>query len=239
MKRLAGCLALVAMGLMAAAAFAATEVTRFQSDLQSKKPGKSTSLKVGLGFADPDRPGQEPESLDHFTIRLNRGTELDAAGAPACDATAQELETEAGKACPDSTRIGGGSAHAINDALAEADADVTIHNLTDGRWLFTVFLAGTDAVVDHFFLRADGNKMVSGTLNRLPGGFHTQTVDLTFEKHSYRGHHLITTPAKCPRRHHWNSRGVFTFKDGTTVRDTDTTRCRRAPRRTHGSREHG
>jgi hypothetical protein len=239
MKRLAGCLALVAVGLTAAAAFATTEMTRFQSDLQSKKPGKSTSMKIHLGFADPAAPGQKPESLDHFTITLNRGTEFDAAGAPTCDASAQELETQAGKACPASSQIGGGSAHAINDALAEADADVTIHNLKDGRWLFTVLLAGTDTVVDHFFLRADGNKMVSETLNRLPGGFHTQRVDLTFDKHSYRGHDLITTPAKCPRRHHWNSRGVFTFKDGTTLHDTDTTRCKRPKHRSHGPRYHG
>src|SRR5215211_2946727 len=187
MKRLAGCLALVAMGLIAAVAFAATEVTRFDSDLHAKKPGKSTSMEIHLGFADPTAPGGKPESLDHFRIRSNLGTEFDFRGAPRCKATAEELETQAGTACPDRTQIGGGSAHAINDAQIEADADVTIHNLKDGRWVLTVFLAGTDQVVDHFFLRADGNKMVSGTLNRLPGGFHTQRVDLTVEKHSYRG----------------------------------------------------
>jgi hypothetical protein len=227
MKRLAVCLALFASGLIAAAALATTEVTRFQADLKSKKPGKSTSLKVGLSFADPDQPSQRPESLDHFTIRLNRGTVLDPGAAPTCAASDQELETQAGQACPARSLIGGGSAHAINDALVTADADVTIHNLKDGRWLFTVLLAGTDTVVDHFFARADGNKLVSETLNRLPGGFHTQRVDLTFEKHSLHGHHLVTTPPKCPRRGHWNSSGAFTFKDGTTVRDKDTTPCKR------------
>src|SRR5262245_39026595 len=86
MKRLAACLALVASGLIAAAALATTEVTRFQADPKSKKPGKSTSLKVGLSFADPDQPSQRPESLDHFTIRLNRGTVLDPGAAPTCAA---------------------------------------------------------------------------------------------------------------------------------------------------------
>ncbi|HEY1277625.1 MAG TPA: hypothetical protein VGF25_22150 [Thermoleophilaceae bacterium] len=233
MKRLAGCIAVIAVGLFAAASYAATDVTRFQSDLQTKKPHKATSLKVGLTFADPADPSAPPDSLDHFTIALHDGTILDPQGSPTCSASDSELAAQAGNACPDTTQIGHGTAHAENDAGVEANADVTIDQLRDLRWMLTVYLAGTNLVVDHFFLTPNNHALVSGTMNVIAGGFHTQRVDLTFGPSTYQGHHLVTTPPRCPRRGYWSTRSSFTFKDGHTVLKRDRTPCRPSHRKRH------
>jgi len=224
MRKLTLPLALLAVLALAASALAATNASKFDLGLTTKKPGKSTGFKFDVAFANTGG-NPVPAALTKFTISLPKGSKFNGAGAPQCKAADKDLDAKQSAACPANTFVGSGKASAVPaGGGAPIQTTVKIANGKSGRFEFFIAVGGND--VTGFRATAKGSKLTSQALTgTLPGGVIVTSLKGSIKKKSKDGKNLITTPKKCPKSKKWKFSGNFKFADGTH-KPTDTVSCR-------------
>jgi hypothetical protein len=232
-RRLIACgVTLLVGGASAAAALGASEATSYSVKHTVKAAGASTGIKFEVGFGDPAAPNGLPSGLQSFKIKLHKGTKIDAAAAPQCVVSAEDLMSEGAAACPAATRIGTGTASATSAAGQTITVDAVIFNEKLGKrnaFLFVFVLNG--AYVTAFDAPVKGNTIsASGLTGALPGELVvTRFTGSIGKRSSRRGNHrhnLITTPAKCPKSRKWTNTANFTFVNGNRDTGSNTSACK-------------
>ncbi len=229
--------AVLAIALLAAAtatvALAASEIATFSVKHSAKAEGASTGISFKTTFADPDAATGLPSGVKAFTIKLHKGTKIDAAGATQCKASAEDLMAKGPAACPAASRIGKGTATATpptGGAGVTVDA-VVFNEKVSGRNAFLFMFVSNNAYVTAFDAFVKGNKLsASGLDGAIPGGLIVTKFNGTIDKHSKgkgkKKHDLITTPATCPKSKKWTNSGTFTFNNGDKDTATSTSACK-------------
>ena len=225
MRKLTLPLALLAVLALAASAVAATNASKFDLSLSTKKTEKSTSFKFDVAFANTGG-NAVPAALNKFSVSLPKGSKFNHAAASQCKATEQELTQQgSANACPRGSEVGSGTATAVPPAGgATIKTTVKIYNMTGKTFLFQFQLNGADAA--RFGAKSKGSTLTSETLTgTLPGDVIVTSFKGKINKKSSKGKNLITTPKKCPKSKKWKFSGNFKFADGTH-KPTDTVACR-------------
>jgi hypothetical protein len=225
------------MAILAAAtatvALAASEISNFSVKHSAKAEGASTGISFKTTFADPDAATGLPSGVKAFTIKLHKGTKIDAAGATQCKATADDLTTKGPAACPASSRIGKGTATATpptGGAGVTVDA-IVFNTKFSGRNSFLFTFVSNNTYVTSFDAFVKGNTLsASGLDGAIPGGLIVTKFNGTIDKHSKgkgkKKHNLITTPGTCPKSKKWTNSGTFTFQNGDKDTSTSTSSCK-------------
>lgn len=234
MRKLAVSLALVILvAATATAALAASEISTFSVKHSAKAEKASTGISFKTTFGDPEAANGLPSGVKAFSIKLHKGTKIDAAGATQCQATAAELMAEGPAACPAASRIGKGTATATPPA---GGAGVTVgavvfNEKVSGRNAFLFMFVSDNKYVTAFDAFVKGNTLsASGLDGAIPGGLIVTKFNGTIDKHSKgkgkKKHNLITAPSVCPKSKKWTNSGTFTFTNGDKDTATSTSACK-------------
>jgi hypothetical protein len=241
----------LAITIVAVVAFALT-ATGFAYDgsrqeasftLTEQRPGRATAERFLFDYVNPDDPEAKPPAVRRVVTVLPRGAAYDASVPGSCTASDSQLMLEGAAACPADSAIGGGVVTVDTGAPGPGrvvTADVEFFNNAtdaDGEFIYLNTVRGSSA---RTVIRADvsGRRTITDA-GMLPGtppdGGAIDTVDLTVaevsrkidgERRSY-----ITTPPRCPRRGHWNTRVHFSYADGVTQTVKSASECKRKRRR--------
>jgi hypothetical protein len=228
----------LAIAILAAAtatvALAASEISTFSVKHSAKAEGASTGITFKTTFADPDAATGLPSGVKAFTIKLHKGTKIDAAGATQCKATDDEITSKGSAACPAASRIGKGTATATppTGGAGTTVGAVIFNEKVGGRNAFLfMFVNDQGAYVTAFDAFVKGNTLsASGLDGAIPGGLIVTKFNGTIDKHSKgkgkKKHNLITAPGTCPKSKKWTNSGTFTFQNGDKDTATSTSACK-------------
>jgi len=233
MRKLGIVLAIALLAATATVALAASEIATFTVKHSAKAEGASTGISFKTTFADPDAATGLPSGVKAFTIKLHKGTKIDAAGATQCKASADDLTTKGPAACPAASRIGKGTATATpptGGTGVTVDA-IVFNEKVSGRNAFLFMFVSDNKYVTAFDAFVKGNTLsASGLDGAIPGGLIVTAFNGTIDKHSKgkgkKKHNLITTPAACPKSKKWTNSGTFTFTNGDKDTATNTSACK-------------
>ncbi len=201
----------------------------------SQRPGSQTAMELHIAYTNPDDPSAKPPPIRELVIDAPAGTGFDAAAVPVCEASDAELMASGASACPQESRIGGGTIVVTTGFGPPFDPFASPTPVfSDGNgWLEVSQDPSSSATIAVTRLAVDGNR-IAGKIGASPGGppdFQSavSTVDLGFPA----GTRYVTTPPVCPRDRHWLTTARYTFGDGSTEAVSDETPCKRRRARIH------
>lgn len=245
---------LVAALVVAAAASVAgpalaQELPRQSTELRftTEVPDSSSGDTLAIDVRDPEDPAGKPPAVERIVQRFHRGTVIDTSVPPRCEASDPELVAQGSEACPEATRIGGGTLvvdlgagagpfpRLVRNRVVYFNADeelilFTETTNTDGPPIRTV----TRVEVD----RRAMTSMVAPVpaidpedpflaIKRVRTRLKPVSIGRGSEQRSF-----IETPAACPSDATWTNVVVLTYRDGVTQADRTESPCTRA--RGHG-----
>jgi hypothetical protein len=198
-------------------------------DFDSRKPTKTTGMEIHIAFTKTGDPDAKPSPIRHVAIDAPRGTVLDSAAVPPCQASDEEVMVQGPAACPAESQI--------------AESEITIETgfgppmdpfvsptpiFNDGAgWLEVSQDPSETGTVAVTRLAVTGNR-IAGPIAAAPGGPPDfQSAVRSHEIVVTKKTRYVTTPPTCPRRKRWVTRAEFTFEDGNTHAVKGTTPCRR------------
>jgi hypothetical protein len=207
--------------------------------LAEQRTGRATAERFVFDYVNPDDPEAKPPAVRRVVTVLPRGAGYDTSVPGSCTASDAQLMLEGATACPADSAIGGGVVTVDSGApepgrIVTADVEF-FNNATDaeGEFIFLNTVRGSSA---RTVIRADVTRRRTITdAGMLPGappdGGAIDTVDLTVAEVSRRidgeRRNYITTPRRCPKRGHWNTRVHFTYGDGVTQTVKSASECKR------------
>jgi len=174
------------------------------------RPAATSGLSLHVVYRDPDDPEGKAPALTKAAFTLPHGTRIDNAAVPQCMATDEELRASGRDACPEESRIGGGTLVATAGSPADpVHTDVTVFN-GPGQIIELVTFEGTNQTAGFDRLTVEGSTLRAHppfTPGGPPDGRTTiREVKITIPP---RGA-LVTTPPSCPGR--WQATGAFSFE---------------------------
>ena len=193
-----------------------------------RAPRSSTGLDLKIDYFNPASQIAKPPAVRTIALTLARGSRIDTAAVPACEATDPELMLFGPSVCADSV-VGGGELR-LDTGLPEParflDNEVALLNAPGELiFLFRQKMLGA-RLASHAPI---SGRTITSSAPFLPGtppdGAAVDTVTETFDEAAAAGY--ITTPRRCPKRRFWVNRWVFTYDDGVTQRVRSRSRCRR------------
>jgi hypothetical protein len=235
MRKTLGCVAAVAVMLAVAATVQGGETDRAAYDfkLSAMRPSAPSGMSVHVLFKDPEDPEAKPPALDGAVLGLPRGMRIDDGAVPRCDATDDDFQMQGRDACPADTQIGSG---AVTVMLGIPPADPSTLDIVafngDGEIVEVVFFPDTNVVAGIDRVTIEEDRLVAHPPSPPGGPPDGRTAIRELELNVPRrigpeGNAYVTTPARCPKRRRWRSRGEFEFADGGATVVRDRTRCRR------------
>jgi hypothetical protein len=238
-RRLA--ITVVALVALATATGFAYDGSRQQASftLSEQRAGRATAERFLFDYVNPDDPEAKPPAVRRVVTVLPRGARYDASVPGSCTASDAELMVQGAAACPPESAIGGGVVTVDTGTpgpgrIVTADVEF-FNNETDanGEFIYLNTVRGSSA---RTVIRADVTRRRTITdAGMLPGtppdGGAIDTVDLTVAELSRRidgeRRNYVTTPRRCPKRGHWNTRVQFTYADGVTQTVKSASACKR------------
>jgi hypothetical protein len=207
--------------------------------LSEQRTGRATAERFVFDYVNPDDPEAKPPAVRRVVTVLPRGARYDASVPGSCTASDARLMLEGGSVCPADSAIGGGVVTVDSGVpgpgrIVTADVEF-FNNATDaeGELIYLNTVRGSSA---RTVIRADvtGRRTITDA-GMLPGtppdGGAIDTVDLTVAEVSRKidgeRRNYITTPPRCPKRGHWNTRVHFTYGDGVTQTVKSASDCKR------------
>jgi hypothetical protein len=207
--------------------------------LTEQRPGRATAERFAFDYVNPDDPEAKPPAVRRVVTVLPRGAAYDPSVPGSCTASDAELIAQGAAACPADSAIGGGVVTVDTGFPGPGrivTADVEFFNNetdADGEFIFLNTVRGSSA---RTVIRADvdGRRTITDA-GMLPGtppdGGAIDTVDLTVAEVSRKiegeRRNYVTTPPRCPKRGHWNTRVHFTYADGVTQTVKSASECKR------------
>jgi hypothetical protein len=211
--------------------------------LSEQRTGRATAERFAFDYVNPDDPEAKPPAVRRVVTVLPRGARYDPSVPGSCTASDAELMAQGAAACPADSAIGGGVVTVDSGVpgpgrIVTADVEF-FNNATDAEAEF-IYLNTVRGSSARTVVRADvsGRKTIT-EVGMLPGtppdGGAIDTVDLTVAEVSRKSdgerRAYVTTPRRCPKRGHWNTRVHFTYADGVTQTVKSTSDCKRKGRR--------
>jgi hypothetical protein len=239
-RRVVSWLVLLLMGAFVAAALAYDGSRQEASfTLSEQRTGRATAERFLFDYVNPNDPEAKPPAVRRVVTVLPRGARYDASVPGSCTASDAQLMLQGGSACPAESAIGGGVVTVDSGVpgpgrIVTADVEF-FNNATDaeGEFIYLNTVRGSSA---RTVIRADvtGRRTITDA-GMLPGtppdGGAIDTVDLTVAEISREidgeRRNYITTPRRCPKRGHWNTRVHFTYADGVTQTVKSASECKR------------
>lgn len=191
--------------------------------------GVSTGTEVTIRFRNPSDPDGKPIPVRRETFVFPRGTRLDPAVVPACNAIPAALMLLGESACPPETRVGGGTATAVSGSPFDP-VHIEIDGFENGSGL--TLLSTVRGLGIRFVAHAVRNgRTLTVDYPRSPGGppdgeTALREVNNVFVARSAATRAYVRTPSRCPRSGHWTFIGRFTYADGVTQTARASQRCR-------------
>lgn len=233
MIKLASLAALSLVLIAAAVAVAATDIgrpTSFQGGFTAARPGASSGFDIVVTGAPPPAGTQEPPAVRQVVL-FPRGTRFDTRAAPACRATAAELQAQGAEAvCPAASRIGTGVAEGVLNGQP-VHFDLVAFNFP-GRIDFAAESNGMP-LKQGFFGRILSRRLILDvpTSN---GAIAPTRFEAHIGARKRAGRRYVRTPRTCPRGGRWRFVTTFTgltapaggTPTGSTHTLRDTSRCR-------------
>src|SRR5919106_1660299 len=218
--------ALVALAAPALAGYDSRQEASFT--LSEQRTDRGTAERFVFDYVNPDDPEAKPPAVRRVVTVLPRGAGYDTSVPGSCTASDAQLMLEGAAACPADSAIGGGVV-TVDSGVPGPGRNVTadvefFNNATDaeGEFIYLNTVRGSSA---RTVIRADvARRRTITDAGMLPGtppdGGAIDTVDVTVAEVSRRidgeRRNYITTPPRCPKRGHWNTRVHFTYADGVT-----------------------
>ena len=237
MRRVLAVVALLGTAALVYTAVAlATGTQQFYTNtFGTKKPGKSSILKVDLHSTDTTNTAHNnaPDPARKVVLALPKGTVIDGKALPVCSASALDFQNKGAGACSSKTIVGRGSASANStfSSVGEIATTVTAYNRKGGLLLYVQPSPGAPAQPFVIQLSLSGSKSKGFKLttspppNCLPPGSPPscssgeapldKLILSTLAKKSGT-HVFLRTPTSCPKSKFWLFKATITFKtDGT------------------------
>ena len=242
MKKLIGALVGVAVLALCGVAVAKT-VGTFSGTYSVKKVNSSSGFKVGITSSEEGAaPGTKPSNpVRNTVLTFAAGTKITPKAAAQCKASAEEVQSTKGAACPAASKIGTGDAEAITGFGAGIDPvkeNIVAYNRPGGLFLLLTpqGAIGQTAVLESKLSGLELTTPVPPFC--LPGGSPPDCANgeavltkfnlTTVKKKKGSGAkalYYIRTPPKC--RKSWTTKFTVTYKDGTSETDTSKTTCKK------------
>jgi hypothetical protein len=215
--------------LGAAAPAQAGERADFETRFAEQATGAVTALTLHVRYkAAGGDPEAKPSPIRKVVLDAPAGTSF-GNGHPVCAASDEELRALGRFACAAETQIGTGTVTAITGVtpIDPFVGDLTLYAMPDG--FFELAQAkDTNATVAVERLTVAGTRITAHPAIP-PGGppdgrSGVSTIDFEIAPNGF-----VVTPTDCPASGVWTWRGTFTFDDGTTVSESNTTPCAALP----------
>ncbi|MGI8727355.1 MAG: calcium-binding protein [Solirubrobacterales bacterium] len=201
----------------------------------SQVPGSSTGLTQAIDYFNPDDPEAKPPAVATIVISLAKGSRIDTAVPPQCEAPDPALIAQGAAACPEGSIVGGGEID-LDTGIPGPSRIVRnqvelINNADELIFLLTEEEGGARTVT-----RATvGERTVTTETPPIPGGppdgfTAIKRVRLQMEAFSAGDGNYLTTPPSCPAEGEWTATGEFTYRDGVTQLTSSASPCIELPR---------
>jgi len=184
----------------------ASDASSIRLAFGSKEPGTRTAMALHIRFTKRGEPNAKPSPIRRIRIEAPQGTAFHSTRVPVCRASDPEVMALGPDACPEGSRIGGGTIVVVTGFGPPFDpfaSPTAVFN--DGRgWLEVSQTPSNPGLTVAVTRLAVNGSTISGDIAATPGGppdFQTavSTVDLSFP--ASKGY--ITTPRSCPASGGW------------------------------------
>jgi len=208
----------------------------YEAELTSNRAGSVTGLRQSVDYVG-DEEGSKPHAVSEVVFKLPRRARIDTSVVPHCGASEAEFQAEGASACPQETRVGGGSLSADTGSdLAIlpriVETKVTFFN-NDHELILFAESTNTPGQPVRIASRIEvrRRKFIS-TVPPLPG---TPPPDPFLALDEIFNHldriktgetAYIRAPRKC-HTGHWNLRAKFTYRDGVVESARSRMPCRK------------
>ena len=232
MRRLA--LIVLIGALVAAPALAATRSEhKFSMTFSKKAPATATGVSFLTDrFAyTPPAVGRPADRVAKTVFVMAPGTRTDTRAVTRCS----EKAARSILGCPAGSKVGSGTATAITgiSTLDPVTLKVAVYAAKNGLWAHLTGLS--DEVIP---LAMTANKITAEVPRSCnPGGSLAddcangdtvlKTLDIKIARKAKGRRALIRTPAACPKSGVWTNRAIYTYVNGDTEVQSQTTPCRK------------
>lgn len=220
--------ALLAAAVPASASAQSGSRQSFDLTFTSTTPGTSAGFSQKIDYVNPADAQAKPPAVQTIVVTLPDGAAIDTSVPEQCTAPDPVLIAQGADACPEASRVGGGTI--VLDTGAPGPArlvrnDVTLLN-NQGEMIFLLEdqqsggRTVTRAVVSGRSITSEVPPIPGGP----PDGFTAiDTVDLEVRAVSRDGTAFVSTPPTCPGE--WTSSAMFTYRDGVSQTVTSGSPC--------------
>lgn len=172
---------------------------RFTSDTAGTRSGFVWQVEQRPVASDA-----QPPPVRRARLRFPAGTRFDTSAVRRCTATDAELQESGTKACPDGSRLGGGTGTVYLGSPDHLRADVDVYNAAGSAVLL---LSTQDGDVLRVLRGEIRGSLIDATLPRvaLPGGKEAALTSLTVRLRpaGTRARPWLRTPKRCPAGRVW------------------------------------
>jgi hypothetical protein len=211
------------VGADASPQFAST----FQFTYSSQSPGSPSGIDGFSTWSDPGEPGGKPKEIVRIKVVLHPGSRLDTSALPACRTSDARVQRLGVRACPASTVLGSVKGEAVISVGQRFNTLATLFNAKREIIVVVTLNDRNGRVLTNF---RDDVRRRSITINlKLPPGISLTSFRAHVPPHSRKKgktrRTYMRTPPTCLPNGSWTTRGVFTYRDGSTQTHMATTPC--------------